>query len=99
MKRQPQLTPQTMKVLGAVYDSPSASGADICRMTGMPSGTVYPILVRLEDAGWLGSTWEAGDPAVLGRPRKRFYHITADGARHARSAAQEAATFYGRFAF
>jgi PadR family transcriptional regulator, regulatory protein PadR len=99
MKRQPQLTPQTMKVIQAVYDEPGSSGADICRAAGLPSGTVYPILARLEDAGWLGSAWETGDPAMLGRPRKRFYHLTGDGARHARDGAREVTTLFGRLAF
>jgi DNA-binding PadR family transcriptional regulator len=46
-----------------------------------------PILARLEGVGWVTSTWE--DPAVhetAGRPRRRFYRITTDGAEQARDA-------------
>ncbi|MFK4228055.1 PadR family transcriptional regulator [Streptomyces sp. NPDC019890] len=51
----------------------------------MPSGTIYPILARLEQVGWVDSSWE--DPVVheqAGRPRRRFYRITQDGAVRAR---------------
>lgn len=98
MSKTPQLTPQTMKVLAALVAEPGASGADICRATKLPSGTVYPILARLEEAGWLGSAWESGDPTQLGRPRKRFYHLTGVGARQTRAGAQEVAPLYARFA-
>jgi PadR family transcriptional regulator, regulatory protein PadR len=58
------------------------SGADLMRLTGLFSGTLYPALYALEDANFLTSTWEAGDPSTLGRPRKRLYRITGLG-RHA----------------
>lgn len=83
-----------MKVLQSLIADPGSSGADIGRATGMPSGTVYPILARLEDAGWLQSAWESGNPTMLGRPRRRFYHLTALGARYSREAAQQMAKVY-----
>ena len=55
------------------------AGADIIRATGIASGTLYPILRRLEHAGLLRSAWERGRPSVLGRPRRRLYRVTADG--------------------
>ncbi|ARO89100.1 transcriptional regulator [Nitrosospira lacus] len=55
------------------------SGADIRMVTGLSSGTLYPILMRFEDAGWLTSRWEDVEPSNVGRPRKRFYKITARG--------------------
>lgn len=55
------------------------SGAKIARATQIASGTLYPMLVRLEAAGWLISEWEATDPRVLGRPRRRFYKLTKLG--------------------
>lgn len=57
------------------------SGAEISKHTGLASGSLYPILSRLEKAGWLSSEWEAGDPTALGRPRRRFYRVTALGQR------------------
>ena len=55
------------------------AGSDIIREIGISSGTLYPILGRLENAGWLESCWEAGDPRKLGRPRKRLYQVTGIG--------------------
>jgi DNA-binding PadR family transcriptional regulator len=75
-----------------------SSGAEICRGTSLPSGTVYPILSRLEECGWLRSQWEAGDPAALGRPRKRFYTVTAAGAAQAKATAERFAGFAARLA-
>ena len=48
----------------------------------------YPILFRLERAGWLESRWEDGDPKALGRPRRRLYQVTALGARKRQSGGQ-----------
>ena len=93
-----RLTPQTVRVLTAAFNLPGSSGAEICKATGLASGTVYPILARLEKAGWLGSAWETGDPAELGRPRRRFYTLTAQGAREARREAQAHATLYAGLA-
>ena len=53
---------------------------------GLPSGTVHPILARLETVGWLESRWEEIDPRAEGRPARRYYHLTPDGIELARSA-------------
>ena len=55
-------------------------GLDIIRETGLASGSVYPILHRLETEGWLASRWENIDPTVEARPARRFYSLTAIGA-------------------
>ena len=55
-------------------------GFDIMEVTGLPSGTVYPILRRLERAGCALSRWE--DEGVAqgdGRPARRYYEIAAEG--------------------
>jgi PadR family transcriptional regulator PadR len=72
---------QTLKVLEAFLENPARerSGADIHQRGGLASGTLYPILLRLESAGWLISRWEAVDPSTAGRPRKRLYRLTASG--------------------
>jgi PadR family transcriptional regulator, regulatory protein PadR len=84
---EPRLTQQTLKVLGALTSgsAPELSGADIAKVVQLPSGTLYPILYRLEKCGWLDSRWEAGDPASLGRPRRRFYRVSAEGAKKVRN--------------
>jgi DNA-binding PadR family transcriptional regulator len=55
-------------------------GFDVMEACGLPSGTVYPALRRLEKAGFLKSRWE--DAALAhadGRPRRRTYALTDDG--------------------
>jgi PadR family transcriptional regulator PadR len=99
MAKAPQLTPQTMKVMEAVITEPGSSGADIARRSKLATGTLYPILMRLEGAGWLTSCWEDGAPAELGRPRRRFYRVTAEGARAVRQAAKEMQLVYGGVAW
>lgn len=62
------------------------SGAEITREVGIFSGTLYPLLAKLEAAKWLTAEWEKIDPSEEGRPRRRYYRLTATGARKARSA-------------
>jgi PadR family transcriptional regulator, regulatory protein PadR len=98
---QPRITTQTLKVL-ALLMSPTQdeiSGAEIGRATKLASGTLYPILLRLEEAGWLESRWETEDPQELGRPRRRFYQITGVGMRKARLAVRELALPLKEFAW
>jgi DNA-binding PadR family transcriptional regulator len=78
---EPRITHATMKVLGLFMKKPrrELSGADIIRETGVFSGTLYPMLARLEETGWLTSAWEDVDPREAGRPRRRLYRITAIG--------------------
>jgi len=61
-------------------------GADLMKAAHIASGTLYPILLRLERAGVLVSRWEAESPQALGRPRRRFYKLTATGVNVAREA-------------
>jgi DNA-binding PadR family transcriptional regulator len=81
MEENLRLTHQTLKVLRVFLEQPSRglSGSDIWRETKVLSGTLYPILARLELAGWLESWWEDIDPKTAGRPRKRYYKLTAQG--------------------
>jgi PadR family transcriptional regulator len=69
----------TLHVLQAIA-SGYVYGFDIMDATGLPSGTVYPILSKLEDSGFLKSRWE--DVRVARRekrPPRRSYEITGDG--------------------
>jgi PadR family transcriptional regulator, regulatory protein PadR len=76
---------QTLKVLEVFLDSPTEqlAGADVHDRCGIASGTLYPILIRLEAAGWFVSQWETIDPSSAGRPRRRLYRLTATGLRRA----------------
>jgi len=51
-------------------------GYDISRETGLKSGTLYPILMRLASNHWLETRWEEGEP---GRPQRHMYRLTGDG--------------------
>ena len=98
---EPRLTTQTLRVLGALMSCRQAelSGAQIGRTTKLPTGTLYPILLRLDQAGWVNSRWEDGDPHILGRPRRRFYRISALGERRAAEAMHEVQTAFGVLAW
>jgi PadR family transcriptional regulator, regulatory protein PadR len=57
-------------------------GFDIMEVTELPSGTIYPALRRLEAVRLVTSGWEKDDKARKeGRPRRRYYELTADGRR------------------
>ena len=57
-------------------------GFDVMDVTGLPSGTVYPALRRMEDAGYLRATWEKAAIAQREqRPPRRNYEISALGAQ------------------
>jgi DNA-binding PadR family transcriptional regulator len=57
-------------------------GFDVMERCGLPSGTVYPALRRLERAGWLTATWEDADVAhAEGRPRRKTYALSERGRR------------------
>jgi PadR family transcriptional regulator PadR len=66
-------------------------GFDVIDQTGLPSGTVYPALSRLERDGYVRSAWEDESAAhAEGRPARRYYRLTAPGVK----ALAEAAAFY-----
>jgi PadR family transcriptional regulator PadR len=76
-----RMGPSLVAVLQAVADG-TAYGFDVIDATGLPSGTVYPALSRLERDGYLRSQWEDEAAAFAeGRPARRYYRVTAQGAR------------------
>lgn len=71
----------SLQILAAIRDG-VAYGLDIVAQTGMPSGTVYPTLGRLKKSGLVRAHWEDQRVAEReGRPRRRYYELTADGAK------------------
>jgi DNA-binding PadR family transcriptional regulator len=74
-----------VSVIAALCSTPSGwrHGYDIAKQTGLKSGTLYPILIRLAERGMLEACWEAGQPA--GRPRRHLYRLTAEGLAAARA--------------
>jgi DNA-binding MarR family transcriptional regulator len=92
-----RISPQTLRVLEAFVENPAnqLSGAEVMQRCQLASGTLYPILLRLESAGWFVSRWESIDPSSAGRPRRRFYRLTPTGLR----GASEIFAGFGRGAF
>jgi PadR family transcriptional regulator PadR len=84
----PRMTLATQLVLDVLLSDLSAEryGSQIGQAAGLPSGTVHPILARLERVGWLDSRWEDIDPRREGRPARRYYQLTDSGAAQARRA-------------
>jgi len=81
-----RLSPQTMLVLDAflVQAEEWKYGYDLSRITGLKSGTLYPILMRMAKRKLLETQWEAGEP---GKPPRHMYRFTPDGLRFARASA------------
>lgn len=79
----PRITLQVQLVLRALLSDPDVElyGLQLVEHTGLPPGTIYPIMARLEAAGWLASRWEDVDERAEGRPRRRYYRLTGPSAR------------------
>jgi PadR family transcriptional regulator, regulatory protein PadR len=87
-----RMTIPTQLVLQALLEDPERElyGVQIGAAAGLPSGTVHPILARLEGLGWLESRWEEIDPRREGRPSRRYYRLTTSGVERAREALRRA---------
>ena len=86
---------QTLAVLAELCATPAGwqHGYGIARDTGLKSGTLYPILIRLADRGLIEARWEDEQPA--GRPRRHLYRLTAAGLAAAKVALAEVAEAAG----
>ena len=84
MTRAPNISRQTVSVLAALLAQPQAwrYGYDLSKETGLKSGTLYPLLMRLSDQGYLEAEWR--QPLQPGRPARHAYRLTATGAGLAR---------------
>jgi hypothetical protein len=82
-----ELTPKMADVVKVFLEDPQQPryGFELMRRTGQPSGTIYPILGKLERAGWLIAGKEHIDPRAEGRPRRRIYHIAGTAVPIART--------------
>lgn len=80
----------TVAVLLALLDQPGdeSYGYGLTARTGLPSGSLYPILARLEERGFVTSVWERIDSTALGRPARRIYTLTAAGREEAETVAE-----------
>ena len=78
-----RMSRQTIRLLEALLSSATSwhYGYDLSRGTGLKSGTLYPILMRLTERGWLEARWDATEP---GRPPRHLYRLTGAGVKAAR---------------
>lgn len=85
MPRKRRSSDQTLSLLRGLLEQPRTwrHGYDLSQETGLPSGTLYPILVRLDGRGLLESKWEPAPEA--GRPPRHLYRLTPKGAARARA--------------
>jgi PadR family transcriptional regulator PadR len=87
----PRFSVQTLSVLAALCAEPAGwrHGYGIAKDTGLKSGSLYPILIRLAERGLVEARWEEEQPA--GRPRRHLYRLTPDGLARAQAALAEQA--------
>jgi DNA-binding PadR family transcriptional regulator len=80
------MTRHVAAVVAVLLEEPTAPhhGYELMRQAKIKSGTLYPLLGRLEDAGWVQAGWETDPPA--GRPPRRYYQLTPDALAAARVA-------------
>ncbi|MEV6002170.1 PadR family transcriptional regulator [Streptomyces griseomycini] len=85
MKHPFKITSATLDVMEALLSTAEdVHGYAIARAAGKPTGSVYPILARLQSADMLESHWETEEPTP-GVPRKKFYRLTPNGREAVRS--------------
>lgn len=87
MQRNRPPSEQTITVLLVLAENPTVwrHGYELCQQTGLKAGSMYPILIRLADRGWLETTWETEIPA--GRPPRHLYRLTEMGLEQAQELA------------
>src|ERR1700735_3898768 len=90
MAHRSSFSAETLAVLAEFCSTPSQCrrGYGLARVTGLKSGTLYPVLVRLADRGLVEACWEDEQPS--GRPRRHLYRITAEGLAVATTALAQA---------
>jgi DNA-binding PadR family transcriptional regulator len=81
-----EFSPQTLSVLAALHEQPSQwqHGYPLASKTGLKSGSLYPILIRLANQGLVEACWQ--EEPVPGRPRRHLYRLTANGLARATEA-------------
>ena len=90
MKRRRRLSAHARTVLEALLAQPREwqHGYDLSKETGIKSGTLYPLLIRLSEQGLLETGWQDSEEA--GRPPRHVYKLTTNGLQLARESAKAA---------
>ena len=93
-----KLTGPLERVLRVLAADPAVPhyGYDLMKAARLPSGTLYPMLARLQQEGLVDSQWEDPRPDAGGRPPRKYYRLTAEGARVARLELARAPAARGR---
>lgn len=89
MRPPPRFSPATLRLLERFLAAPSRwlHGYTLLRELDLRSGTLYPVLMRLADAGWLQTRWDP--PAREGRPPRHLYRLTPGAAPDTRALVQD----------
>jgi PadR family transcriptional regulator PadR len=84
MPRPANASRQTQLLLNVMLEQPLAwrYGYELSKATGLTSGTLYPLLMRLNDQGLMESAWQEGEGP--GRPPRHVYRLSAHGIKLAR---------------
>jgi DNA-binding PadR family transcriptional regulator len=84
-------SPQTLAVLLALAEQPQEwrYGYDLCTSLGLQAGSIYPILMRLADRGYLETSWDTERAA--GRPPRHLYRLTGAGRVYAEESTVDSA--------
>lgn len=87
-----RMSSTTLAVLAAFLNAAPAPryGLELMKEADVKSGSLYPILDRLEDEGWVVGEWEETTAQAAGRPRRRYYQLTAQGVVSATQEVQRA---------
>lgn len=95
MVRPRKPSPQAIALLDALLSRPLEwrYGYDLGKQVGLKSGSLYPLLMRLTDQGWLDAEWHT--PSRPGLPPRHAYRLTESGCSHARAAIEAAAVSRG----
>lgn len=93
-----KITELTKQVLKIFLDNSDMQlyGLQISNTLSRPYGSVLPLLIKLEKAGWLETDLENIDPSIEGRPKRKYYMITTKGKANARAAIEETQNFWSR---
>ena len=85
-----RVSPQTLSILETLLVRPAEwhHGYALSQRTGIASGTLYPVLMRLEKLHWLETRWE--EPKNTGRPPRHLYRLTSQARAWAREELQDA---------
>jgi len=99
MSRPPNASRQTYLLLAALLEQQRSwrHGYELAKETGLKSGTLYPLLMRLSDQGLLDARWQDSD--LAGKPPRHMYRLTAGGlalAREQRAGASDGGLFAKR---